>query len=603
MVYYHTSRNIKILRNIIIDYENTNEISPYEYMKSYIEKCPESIDDTKLSWIAETFLSFQKHQEFLKEIATHFAEELSSEEQEFFMIIFHAVVFRTEPKDMQYLYKCLFNLCKPLLNTFTKFLSNNELLTFISQVAQAYYDTNFITGKIIGPLFEWQPYIGEMAHNYAEYVKKIETRRLRLPTIPVQMNVLNRKSKDVPTTPIPSQPLLPPATPPNSILNKKKRMLTKNAIDQKLKIIHEKNKQKATNLLNSVKNKDYHYAQTAKSEKYHKTISNVKEEIENAFTKPKQNFFIKHTPHSIQVKETTATVKRLQKRMQMEEDEEVQWLQNVICYRNTAKIEEIAEQDRQERERQRLLDIEKKHLMGLITYEEAVLAKQNLVAENKKKYEQFIKEKHLWNEKIEKWRRSEIEKNKKQIEKQTLAEFNLLQIKNELSVKKKETVEMLKKESEMRLAKFMQEKQEELERKIKMIQEIKVLEIIAKKAKVPKVIDLTETSRLGLLCEMSIAELQERLSFMKMGLKEELERKKQKINEEKNAAKQNLEETKNSIKDYMEERAQIRKQNKKLNNNITLNVSDTKNISNLKKILQEKREMRLKFNNPLPLLP
>ncbi|CAH1635172.1 unnamed protein product [Spodoptera littoralis] len=594
MVYYHTSGNVKMLRNVLLDYGATSEISPYEYMKAYIEKCPEDIDDTKLSWIAETFLGFNRHKQFLTDIASHLSEELSDDDQEYFMIIFHAVTFQCKPKDMHYLYKCLFNLSKPLLSTFTKFLSNNEVLTFISQVAQANYDTTYITEKIIGPLFEWQPYISDMGHTYAEHVKKIESRKLKPPTVPIQPNVLNRKGKDT-TLPL-VQSAIMPATPPNSMLvHKKKRMLTKSAIDQKLKQIHEKNKQKAIHLLNDVKNKDFHYAQQ-KSEKFFKRISSIRDEIETEFAKPKQKqkSMIKANPPP--VKENVATVKRMNKRIQLAEEEEVQWLQNVMkSCRNTVKIDELTEQDRQERERQRLLDIEKKHLMGQISYEEAVLAKKKMVEDNKKKYEEFLKEKETWNEEIERWKKHEMDKNRKLAEKLSLGELNLIQTKGEILMKKKEMAERIKKESELILAQTIKEKQEELDRRITMIKEIKILAAIAKKARVPKVIDLTETARLGLLCEMSIAELQERLSAMKMSLKEELDKKKSLIKEENKAAKQELEETKQSVKNYISERAMLRKYNKKSNLTIVSSTS-SKEINDLKKVLEEKRKMRIKLS-------
>ncbi|KAF9808705.1 hypothetical protein SFRURICE_010027 [Spodoptera frugiperda] len=591
MVYYHTSGNVKMLRNILLDYGATSEVSPYEYMKAYIEKCPEDIDDTKLSWIAETFLGFTRHKQFLTDIASHLSEELSDDDQDYFMIVFHAVTFQCKPKDMHYLYKCLFNLSKPLLDTFTKFLSNNEVLTFISQVAQTNYDTAFITAKIIGPLFEWQPYISDMGHTYAEHVKKIESRKLKPPTVPVQPNVLNRKAKDT----LPAvQSAIMPATPPNSMHNRNKRMLTKSAIDQKLKQSHEKNKQRAARLLNDIKNKDFHYAQQ-KSEKFHKRISSIRDEIETEFAKPKQKQKSVITANPPPVKENAATVRRMNKRIQLAEEEEVQWLKNVMkSCRNVVKIDELTEQDRQERERQRLLDIEKKHLMGQISYEEAVLAKKKMVEENKKKHDEFLKEKETWNEEIERWKKHEMEKNRKQAEKLSLCELNLIQSKGEVLMKKKEMAERIKKESEMILAQTMKEKQEELDRRITMIKEIKILAAIAKQARVPKVIDLTETSGLGLLCEMSIAELQERLNAMKMSLKEELDKKKSLIKEENRAAKQELEETKQSVKNYISERAMLRKHNKKSNLTIVSSTS-SKEINELKKLLEEKRKMRIKL--------
>lgn len=594
MVYYYTSGNVKLLRNIILDYSAINNVSPYEYMRTYIEKCPEATEDTKLTWIAETFLSIQRHNQFLKALSSHMSEELSIEDQDYFMIIFHSLIYQVRPNDMQFLYKCIFNLSKPLLNTLTNFLSNNEVLTFITQLAQSIYDTNYITDKIVGPLFTWQPYISEMAHSFAEYNQKIETRKVKAPTVPIQPNVLNRKGKDVST---PGFHVAFPATPPNSFRVKKTRkMLTKSTIDQNLKQSHEKNKERATNILNDVKTTDFHFAQD-KSEKYYTTLDNIRDEMETKCkpqTKQRQKFIVKNPQQP--VKETAATLKRMNKRIQLAEEEEVQWLQNLMsCCKNTTKAEELEEYDRQERERERLFDIARKHLLGQISHEEALIAKKNFQKENKIKYLEFLKEKETWNEEIEKWKKIEVEKNRKQVEKLSLIELNLLEAKNSVAIRKKETAEKLKKETEAALAKAIIEKQKELERRINMIKEIKILALIAKKAKLPKIIDLTESSGLGLLCEMSMAELQERLTIMKMGLEEELERKKKLIKNENLTAKQELENAKTSIKNYMNERATLRKQNKK--QDISIGVSSSKEINNLKKILEEKRRLRINLMN------
>ncbi|CAH2979713.1 unnamed protein product [Chilo suppressalis] len=591
MVYYHTSRNVKILRNILNDFGASSEVSPYEYMKMYIDKCPESSEDSKISWIAEMFLSIQKHGKFLREIASHMSIELAEHDQDYFMIILHAITFQIEPKDMQLLYKCLFNLSKPLLYTFTKFLSNNEVLTFITQIAQPMYDMNYITEKIINPLFIWQPYISEMAHSYAEYVWKLESRKIKPPTIPIQPNVLNKRTKEHAAH---STDATVPITPPNSIQVKKK-MLTKSAIDNKLKNIHEKNKQRAAHFLNDIKNKNLHYAQP-KSEKYYKTISNIKDEAENELTKPLLKSKYPSTVNSKlpPVKDTVANLKRTNKRIQIAQEEEVEWLETLLSTcRNTAKISEMEEFDRQERERERLLDIERKHLMGLISYEEAVISKKKLLDEKKKKYEKFLKEKEIWNQEIEKWRKSEMEKNRKQIEKLSLIELNLIQAKNGIATKKKEIAKNVRKDSEMIIADAMKAKQDELDHRVNMIKEIKILASIAKAAKVPKIIDLTETSGLGLLCEMSFAELQERLSALKIGLNEELENKKKLIKEDHIAMKQEIQETKLSINKYMTERAAMRKNIQK--SKITLENISNKEINDLKRTLEEKRRLRAQF--------
>ncbi|XP_026765296.2 cilia- and flagella-associated protein 99-like [Galleria mellonella] len=592
MVYYYTSGNVKMLRNIIMDYA-ASAVSPYEYMKAYIEKCPENTEDAKISWITESFLGIQRHDQFLKEIALYVSEELTGEDQDYFMIILHAVIFQIEPKVTSYFYKCLFNLSKPLLNTFTKFFSS-EILPLISQIAQTTYDTNFITNKIINPLFTWQPHISEMAHNYSEYLKKLESRKKKPPTIPIQPNVLNRKCKEF-YSPVVENSL--PATPPNSMLVKSKKMLTKSVIDQRLKYLHEKNQQKASQLLNDAKNNNFHYAQ-AKSSRYYKNISSIRDEIENEITKvlskpnKSYNFRNSHPP----VKETTATLKRINKRIQLAEEEEVEWLQTLmITCRNTTKFEELQEHARQEKERKRLFDIERKHLMGQISYEEAVIAKKKIQDANKKNYEKFLKEKEMWSEEIERWKKIEMDKNRKQIEKLSMLELNLINAKNDILAKKKATAYQLKKESEILLEKAMKEKQEELEQKVTMIKEIKILDMIAKKAKLSRIIDLTETSGLGLLCEMSMAELQERLSSFKIRLQEELESKRRIIMEQKTVTKQELENTKIYIKNYMTQRSLSRKQN--IRGKVTFESASSKEINDLKKILEEKRKLRIKLTN------
>ncbi|XP_049865498.1 cilia- and flagella-associated protein 99-like [Pectinophora gossypiella] len=588
MVFYNTSGNIKTLRNIILDHKAAPDMSPYEYMKMYIEKCPENIDDNKLTWIAETFLGIQKHEQFLKDIAIYLSEELSDEDQDYFMIVLYAITFQILPKDMQLLYKSLFNVSKTLLSTFTDFLSNNEVLTYISHVAQTYYDANYITEKIIGPLFTWQPYISEMAHNYAEYVKKVEDRKIKPPTVPIQPNVLNRKTKEV--TRVPSQPL--PGSPPNSIHNKRRKMVTKSAIDRRLKSIHEKNKQKAANLLNVVKTADFHFAQQKPAEK---KLSYNKQEVPELqpLLKPKKVVAKSALPP---VRENIATIKRFNKRIQMTEQEEVEWLYSLTsCCRNPTKIDDLIEYDRQEKEKERIYDIEKKHLMGQISYEEAVLAKKKLHEENKKKFEMFRKEKEVWDDKIEKWKATQLEKSRMQIATLSLIESNIVEAKNNIAMKNKEAADKIKKEKATMEAEVMRFKKEELDRKIKMIKEIKVLAMIAKKARVPKIIDLTESSGLGLLGEMSIAELQERLAAMKIGIKEEIERKKTLIKEENETAKKELEDVRDSIKSFISERAEMRKQVKLNKKVITLDGSSSKELNDLKNVLEEKRRLRAKL--------
>lgn len=589
MSFYHKSVNVKLLRNILIDYDAAKEMSPYEYMQTYIEKCPDRTVSLKLSWIADTFLSIQRHKPFLKAISDHFSVKLTEEEREYFMIILHAVTFQMNPKDMDLLFKTLFNISKPLLKTFTKFLSNNEILTYISDVAQGNYDTKYVTEKIIIPLFAWQPYLSEMAHSYATYVKKVENRRIKPPTVPVQPTVLNRKSCKKTT----SLPEIVPNTPPNSgIRIKSKRMLTKSAIDRRLQSSKDKNKQKALNLLNSVKNSDFHYANPKSDDIYQN-----KDEIDpmEALPKPKKRVSKTNLPP---IRENAALIKRYNKRKQQIEQEEIDWLHDLLsCCRNQSRVDELDELERNEKEKERLYDIERKHLMGQLSYEEAVLAKKKVHEQNKKKYEEYLRDKELWNDEIEKWKMAQLQYSKEQMEKCVMTDLNIAAVRNEIAERKRENAAKIKKKTANLYAESLRLQQEEMENKIKMIKEIKILSLIAKKAKVPKIIDLTESSGLGLLCEMSIAELQERIAAMRINIKEELERKKILIKSNNDTAKKDYEEVKQSVQKFMSEREYIRKQNvSKINSKatITLDAEASKEIADLKMTLERKRCQRMK---------
>ncbi|CAK1578327.1 unnamed protein product [Parnassius mnemosyne] len=594
MVYYYTSDNVTMLKNIITDYEDATEMSPCEYIQLYIKNCVKQTDDLKLRWIVKTFLDIDKHGQFLKEIIDYLPVELPTEDKEYFKIILHGIIFQISTSDITLLYKCLFNLSKQLLLTLTSSLKDDNFLAHLSQKAHSIFDTNYTTEKIINPILQWQPALDQIAQTYSEYLSKTESLRTKQPTIPVEPNVLKRKGKGKYTK---SLKLCTPSTPPNSALHKSRRMLTKSAIDIRLQKAYDDNKQKTKKLLEDIKSKTYHHMER-NSNKVLTNSLKVQDETEQGWKKsfPKSNQLIYTKLSPIPVKETAATLKRFNQRIKLTEEEEIQWLQDLIndC-KNTVKIQELEEYDRNERERERLIDIEKKHLQGQISFEEAVLAKKKVQEENKRKYEELLKQKELWNKEIERWNEEQMEINRKIFEKCSLIELNVIEARKNAVNKKKEVAEIIKKESESMLLKALNEKNKELNRKIQMIKEIKILHTIAKRARISKIVDLTETSGLGLLCEMSIAELQERLCSMKMTIKEELETKSKLIKERNIAVKKSLDEARKNILTFKEERKLMREKSRKPRK-LTIDIS-SKEINDLKSTLEEKRKLRLKLLN------
>lgn len=104
---------------------------------------------------------------------------------------------------------------------------------------------------------------------------------------------------------------------------------------------------------------------------------------------------------------------------------------------------------------------------------------------------------------------------------------NTKEARRKLQLYKQKLVQEVNKESQAIMKRALEEAEEEMREKVALIAKIRAIE------SVPvirfKYVDLTETSGAGLLNEMSIAELGERLSLLKTAEKQELEKKRDDI--------------------------------------------------------------------------
>ncbi|XP_069678830.1 cilia- and flagella-associated protein 99-like isoform X3 [Periplaneta americana] len=199
----------------------------------------------------------------------------------------------------------------------------------------------------------------------------------------------------------------------------------------------------------------------------------------------------------------------------------------------------------QERERENLAAIEKKHLKGLISHEEALLSRQHLQQANKERRERFKREKEEWNQKLERLRAQEEQKIKELAEKCQNIRSGARDARKELQSQKQKIVQNVTEESKELLHKALKDREEELSRRIQLIKEIRALQAV-RTFKV-KEFDSTTSSGIGALCEMSLAELRERLFILQVDLKEELEERRMNIRKQREKHQRMMEETKEFI--------------------------------------------------------
>ena len=89
---------------------------------------------------------------------------------------------------------------------------------------------------------------------------------------------------------------------------------------------------------------------------------------------------------------------------------------------NSDLIVEMEEDIREEEYRKYMEDIERKHLEGLLSFEEAVLAKQKCIKKKKEQAEIVKREKDVWMKEIDEWKQEELIRLKYVVEKEKEAE-------------------------------------------------------------------------------------------------------------------------------------------------------------------------------------
>lgn len=86
-------------------------------------------------------------------------------------------------------------------------------------------------------------------------------------------------------------------------------------------------------------------------------------------------------------------------------------------------MERLLEEREEKEEQEYLADIERKHLKGLLTREEAVLAKQELLRRNRERGMEMLREKEELAARLEEMRAEEEERIRQQVEKTRATEM------------------------------------------------------------------------------------------------------------------------------------------------------------------------------------
>ncbi|NXQ05127.1 CFA99 protein, partial [Vidua macroura] len=523
-------------------------------------------------------------------------------ERNLYIVICYLATFQLEEIGLQHFSRIVKSLDTAKMQQFLRFFFNDLYLnTWIKDEWGHFYDSVYVKENWIDPLLRWQPKVQQLIEKLTDKLSNrtttVKTSRV---TRPKEFNLTVPKPRAIPP-PIPaSLPVLPKRQPvPPSIYKPPKER-------KQLEEIKTKNIQKAKDLLLEANTKQFRCA-TIKPEKrefLYRIISAVlvlwpqiscEQYLEVVWESVLTPYFEELTIDNIPIKLNTAAILREGALYQRKLEEELKRVENL--QQGAGDPSEFLEWQKQMRGKdleEQLAEIECRRLQGKLSYEEAVLAHQNVIQENKKKADLLREEKtelmHLYAEK----RLQEQKEMKELVEQVMEGHKNVKQVKAKIQEYKQQIVQRVCEESGELLQKALEEKEEKNRKRYELIQQIRAIESTPSIRQ--KFVDLTETGGHGLFGEMSIVELRERLALLKEAQKAAEEEKRDQIIHEKQAKEQLILDKLDQISQFRAElgRAAALKQEEKKKSQSGERPMKDERILNLQKKIVEKTMERKK---------
>ncbi|XP_069488221.1 cilia- and flagella-associated protein 99 isoform X2 [Ambystoma mexicanum] len=480
------------------------------------------------------------------------------------------------------------------------FFDAMNLSTWIKDEWSYIYDAPYVTENWINPLLRWQP---EMQHLIGHLGDNIEsrsrTKKTSKVTEPKEFNLTRPKPRAIPVPqPIPSMEKhhgLPVTTykPPKEMLL--------------LEETKHRNRQKAEELLLTANVEQFKCANTEKSDSTKRVMSEIMKEEENklSFDAPKAHPVPAVKVDNIPVRLNATAILREGALYQRKVDQELQKIENLMdgaC--DPSKFVAWQKQMREKDLENQLAELECRRLEGKLSREEAVLARQNLIQENKKKAVLMKEETEELMRQYAENRLQEEKEMRELVEQVAEGHKNTKQARKKLQKYKQQIVQEVAEESRELLRQALEKAEEELRKKFDLICQIRALESIPFIRH--KFVDLTQVAGHRVHGEMSLVELRERLFLLSEAQKKEEEEKRDQILLEKQTKEQLLLDKLEQISLHraaLGRAAALKQEEKKANSLLTKTPVKDERIMELQRKLEEKTQERKKQAEILKIKP
>ncbi|KFQ17246.1 hypothetical protein N331_10130, partial [Merops nubicus] len=456
-------------------------------------------------------------------------------ERNLYRVICYLATFQLEELGLQHFSRIVKSLDTAKMQKFLRFFFNALYLnTWIKDEWSQFYDSLYVKENWIDPLLRWQPKVQQLIEQLTDKLSN-RTTTVKTSTItrPKEFNLTVPKPRAIPIPlPMPVLEKGPPVPPSTYKAPKEKKQLEE---------IKAKNRRKAKVGLLHVSAEVIYFLKSLLVQGTFLTgrdiVPVLPQYLEVVWQLVLKQYF--EEIDNIPIKLNAAAILREGALYQRKMEQELKRIENLL--QGAGDPSEFLEWQKQMRGKdleEQLAEIECRRLQGKLSHEEAVLAHQNVVQENKKKADLMREEKaELMHQYAEK-RLQEQKEMRELVEQVVEGHKNVKEAKIKLQKYKQKIVQEVCEENRELLRQALEEEEEELRKRYQLIQQIRAIESLPTFRH--KFVDLTETGGHGLICEMSVVELRECLALLKEAQKAAEEEKRDQIIHEKQAKEQLL---------------------------------------------------------------
>ncbi|KAF1409766.1 Cilia- and flagella-associated protein 99, partial [Spheniscus magellanicus] len=460
-------------------------------------------------------------------------------ERNLYIVICYLATFQLEELGLQHFSRIVKSLDTAKMQKFLRFFFNALYLnTWIKDEWSQFYDSLYVKENWIDPLLRWQPKVQQLIEQLTDILSnRTTTVKSSTVTQPKEFNLTVPKPRAIPIPlPIPLLEKRPPVPPSTYKPPKEKKQLEE---------IKTKNRRKAevSQQLFLIAVTKYLFIPFTGRMRQYKCIITLSQSASCSYQALLFTYLLVLVSYlctdNIPIKLNAAAILREGALYQRKMEQELKRIENLL--RGAGDPSEFLEWQKQMRGKdleEQLAEIECRRLQGKLSHEEAVLAHQNVIQENKKKADLMREEKAELMHRYAEKRLQEQKEMRDLVEQVVEGHKNAKQAKIKLQKYKQRIVQEVCEENRELLRQALEEEEEKLRKRYELIQQIRAIESLPSVRH--KFVDLTETGGHGLICEMSIVELRERLALLREAQKAAEEEKRDQIIHEKQAKEQLL---------------------------------------------------------------